>query len=241
MGMAKMREAEHQQFSDLERSTMVVPTTSQATDSIVVLSDVDWTTYERLRALDANRNVRMTFDRGVLVLMSPSKLHERIAELLAQMILVWTEEFDVRRQSAGSTTMKRELLKRGFEPDKAFYLEHEPQVRNRDDFEPGIDPPPDLAIEVDVTALSTSRFAIYAEFGVPEIWRWYDGRILVYRLQSGDYIPVDASVSLPGFPLAEADQVLLCRLNQDETTLIREFREVVQRMKKGSTASRQLP
>jgi Uma2 family endonuclease len=33
------------------------------------------------------------------------------------------------------------------------------------------DPPPDLAIEVDVTNSSLDRMSIYATLGVPEVWR----------------------------------------------------------------------
>src|SRR5918999_809823 len=92
-------------------------------DAQVFLSDVDWETYEKLRASDRNRNVRMTYDDGDLVLMSPSKLHERIAELLARLILVWTEEFGIAMQSCGSMTFKRKDLKKGFEPDKCYYIQ----------------------------------------------------------------------------------------------------------------------
>ncbi len=206
-------------------------TAIQTNDSVVVLNEIDWTTYQRLRGVAANANVRMTYDNGVLILMSPSKLHERISELIGQMVLVWTDVFEIPRLSAGSTTIHKELLQRGFEPDKSFYLEHEADVRARDEFDPNIDPPPDLSIEVDVTHLSTARMPIYAAFGIPELWRWHNERIVVYRLEDGHYLEIEASVCLPAFPLDEAQRILERRLERDETALIREFREIVQRSK----------
>lgn len=201
--------------------------------NVFLLDDIDWETYETLRAVEANRNIRMTYDRGALFLMSPSKLHERVAELLAQLVMVWAEVFDIPRQSTGSTTIKKELFKRGFEPDKCFYIQHEADVRGRDEFDTDRDPPPDLSIEVDVTSISTARMPIYAAFGIPEVWRWHDERIIVYRLVDGEYHEVEDSVCLPGFPFAEAARTLTNRLDYDETTLIRGFREFVERLKDG--------
>lgn len=194
-------------------------------DSLVVLRQVSWNTYNTLRDQEDNRHVRMTYDRGDLFLMSPGKLHERIGELLAQMICTWTEVHEVPRQSAGSTTMRSALLERGFEPDKSFYLQNELRVRNRDEYDPDIDPPPDLTVEVDVTSLSTVRMPIYARFGVPEVWRWIDSSIEIYRLQGEAYIRVEHSGCLPGFPMYDAIKLLEQRHELDETRLLAKFRK----------------
>ena len=211
---------------------MSIASLSTTSNSVVVLGNVDWKTYETLRAIDANRNVRMTYDKGALILMSPSKLHERVAELLAQLVMVWTEVFEIPRLSAGSTTIKKKLLKQGFEPDKCFYIQHEAEVRGREEFDADIDPPPDLSIEVDVTSTSTERMPLYAAFGIPEIWRWYDEQIVVYKLVDRDYQQVQDSACLPGFPFDEASRTLTRRLDYDETLLIREFRALAERLRK---------
>jgi len=212
---------------------MSIAMDSPISPSVFLLDDIDWETYETLRAVDANRNIRMTYDRGGLFLMSPSKLHERVAELLAQLVMVWTEVWEIPRQSVGSTTIKKEMLKRGFEPDKCFYIQHEAEVRGLDEFDADRDPPPDLSIEVDVTSISAARMPIYAAFGIPEVWRWYDERIVVYVLAGGEYHQVDESACLPGFPFDEAARTLTSRLDYDETTLVREFRDFVERIKSG--------
>jgi Putative restriction endonuclease len=60
-----------------------------------------------------------------------------------------------------------------------------------------IDPPPDLAIEVDVTSLSLPRLPIYGALGVPEVWRVYEGNVQILVLQDGEYERADRSLSLP--------------------------------------------
>ena len=206
---------------------MSTATQTDASSSVIVLPDVTWQTYSLLRDSQQNRHVRMTFDQGKLFLMSPGRLHERIVELLSQMVWVWTEVHAVPRLSAGSTTMKSELLERGLEPDKCFYFQNEARVRDTDLFNATSDPPPDLAIEVDVSSLSTLRMPIYAEFGVPEVWRWIDEQIEIHRLRDKSYLRAAESVCLPGFPIDLAMEYVAKRHELDETSLLSNFRRNV--------------
>ncbi len=192
--------------------------------SVVVLRNVDWATYSALRDDDANRHVRMTYDRGALILMSPGRLHERIGELLARMIFAWTEERNVSMLSAGSTTMRNKLLERGFEPDKSFYIQNEEHARDSDDYDAETDLPPDLTIEVDVSRISMARMPIVAQFGVPEVWRWHEEQIMIYRLIDHYYTKVESSIALAGFPFAKALDLIARRHELSETRLIAEFR-----------------
>ena len=201
------------------------PTTS--VDTVIDLRDVSWQTYETLRNNDLNHHVRMTFDQGRLYLMSPSRLHERIAELLGRFVNAWTEEKVIPILSAGSTTMRDKIRDCGLEPDKCYYIKNEAVVRRRDVFEFGTDPPPDLAIEVDVTSMSTVRMTIYARFGVPEIWRWIDDQIEVYHLDGDTYVRTDRSSSLFDFPFEMVIELLSQRHDVDETSLLATFRKSI--------------
>ncbi len=196
-----------------------------STAGTMTLRDVSWETYESLRAADGNRGIRMTYDHGVLLLMSPSRLHERIAELLGQLILTWTEVNDIPRMSGGSTTMKSRLRAKGLEPDKCYYIQNEAIARQSDEFDAETDPPPDLAIEVDVSSISLAKMPVYAAFEVPEIWRWVDHRIEIHRLAGGEYVVTENSECLPGFPVDTALKFLDQRHELDETALIRQFRQ----------------
>ncbi len=193
--------------------------------SLLRLDQVSWQTYCDLREAPENQHVRMTFDQGRLYLMSPSRLHERIAELVGQLVIAWTDVHNIPRLSGGSTTMKAQLLNRGLEPDKCFYIQNEAAVRRSDRYDAQNDPPPDLAIEVDVTSLSTVRMPIYADLTVPEVWRWIDDQIEVYHLVGTEYQLVDQSICLSGFPFDKAIACLNDRFDKDETSLIAEFRK----------------
>lgn len=200
----------------------------ERSDSVVQLREVAWDVYVALRASPENRNVRMTYDRGTLEIMSPSKLHERIAELLARMVQTWTEQRGIPVQSCGSVTFQRPDLARGLEPDKCFYIAHESIVREREELDLAVDPPPDLVIEVDVTSLSRDRLPLYAAIHVSEVWLWRKERLQVLQLDDpGRYQERPASAALPGFPLTEAQRLLTERTRRDETSIIREFRAMI--------------
>jgi len=169
----------------------------------------------------------MTYDHGVLILMAPLRRHERIAEILGRLVFAWTEDRQIACLSGGSTTMKSRLLDRGLEPDKCFYIQNESAVRDRDEYDADIDPPPDLVIEVDVTSLSIKRMPAYAGFHVPEIWRWIENRLEIYRLVDAAYVQVEKSAALSEFPFELVSKILELRFEVDETDLVRRFRTAI--------------
>jgi len=160
--------------------------------------------------------------------MSPLSLHEWFHRLTAKHIDVLTMELGIPIRSGGSTTFRSEDLKRGLEPDECFYIFHEPSVRGKDDLDLSIDPPPDLAIEVDVTRSSKAKMAIYAALGVPELWRYDGEEILVFLLDAqGNYQRSETSLNLPMLPIADLKRFLDMRGSFDETTLLIMFRDWV--------------
>jgi Uma2 family endonuclease len=144
------------------------------------------------------------------------------------MIEAATEELDIPISGAGSMTLKLELKKRGAEPDECYYVANEPQMRGHDSYDPAVDPPPDLVIEVDISRNSLSKFAIYADFGVPEIWTYEDDALRVYRLQDDSaYVQQDRSPAFPFLSLESIQGFLDRRNATDQTTWIRSFRKWV--------------
>ena len=119
----------------------------------IVLHNVRWEIYERLLAdLADSAAPRLTFDRGPLEITSPTAEHEKHNRQLAQLVTTLADELGLEAEDFGSTTFKRADLARGFEPDSCFYVQHEGQIRGREGLEIVNDPPPDLVIEVDITA-----------------------------------------------------------------------------------------
>jgi len=203
-------------------------TVEKSTTGHVVLYNVAWSTYEALLEDTNSPGTRFTYDRGTLEIMSPSEEHERCKTLIGRMIEILTLELDIPVRSGGSTTWKRETKKQGLEPDECYYVTSEPQVRQRETIDLTIDPPPDLVVEIEITARAVDKMPLYAGLGVPEVWRYDGKRLRIERLQEdGAYAQVAASRELPMVPPADLERFLGQRGRPDETTWIRAFREWV--------------
>ena len=160
----------------------------------VILHNTSWETYERLmKERGESRVPRFAYDRGDLEIMSPSTEHESIAYYIGLLVAVFAEEAGLDAYGAGSTTFDREDLGRGFEPDACFYIENAERVRGKPRIDLGLDPPPDLVIEVDITSPSLDKFPIYARASIPEIWRHHGEKLAIFELRSEEYIEVARS------------------------------------------------
>ena len=169
----------------------------------IILDGISWETYERLLADKEDRPVpRLAFDRGMLEAMSPSVEHEGIARNIAVVVTIVAEELEIDVFDAGSTSFKREDLERGFEPDACFYIRHERRIRGKRRIDLAVDPPPDLVVEVDITSPSLNKLPIYANIGVPEVWRHDGEKLTILGLEGGRYVQISVSRVLP---LVDAD------------------------------------
>lgn len=163
----------------------------------VVLHNVSWESYESLmKSQEDSSAPRFTYDGGELEIYLPSQKHEKSAEFLTDIVKTIAEEREIEVLSLGSTTFKRENVRRGVEPDGCFYIQSYDAVFNVEkiDLEKY---PPDLVIEVDVTSPSIDRFPIYALLGVPEIWRYAKEQVKIHLLQGKKYIETAESRALP--------------------------------------------
>lgn len=195
-----------------------------------VLRDITWETYLGLRREPANYHVRMTYDGGSLEMMSPSRRHEQYSDLIGALVVEWAVSRNLDISMCRTMTFQRKDLAKGLEPDNCYYIEHEAEVRGKEELDFTVDPPPDLAVEVELSRAALKKLPIYAAFGVPEVWRFDGNRFETLVLNaSGDYEVQEHSSVLPGFP---ADQVLaiLVQLGQtSETKLVAAFRQRVAR------------
>ncbi len=158
-------------------------------EQLVILDRVTWDTYERLITEHGERcGTRFTDDEGVLQIMVVSSRHERPNRRLATLVEVLAEEWALDIEQLGSMTFKREDLQKGFEPDSCFYIQHADAIRDREEIDLAVDPPPDLSIEADITSGSLNRFPIFAAVGIPEVWRFDGNKVAIFRLESGGYL-----------------------------------------------------
>lgn len=191
-----------------------------------LIREVDWQTYSRLLRVFGDRPaVRLTYDRGVLEIMSPTHQHESDADFLGRMAVTLTEELGLPLKAGGSTTFRRRRRQRGLEPDKCYWIAHEAAVRGKRRIDLRADPPPDLVIEVDVTSSSLNRMAIYAALGVPEVWRLDSAALTFHTLGAdGKYTTQGRSLAFPLVTPADLTGFLGRRASQDENAVIAQFR-----------------
>jgi Uma2 family endonuclease len=192
----------------------------------VVLHNISWQQFENLLVdLGESRAARVAYDDGTLEIMTPLPEHEYYKEALGDAIKDIAEVLDQDYESLGSTTWKREIKKAGVEPDNCFYFQNEPRIRGKLEYDLNQDPPPDLALEIDVTSKSLSRFSIYARLGVPEIWCYDSGELKIYQLENEGYIEVETSSVFPTLRVQELPALIEQYRPQGRRAIRRAVRE----------------
>ena len=194
-----------------------------------VMENIRWETFVELAEQRRGSVPRMTFDEGVLELMSPRRQHENIGSLIGRFVETYTEVLGIEVQSVASTTFKRKDLQKAFEADESYYIEHAEQIRPKEEIDLTIDPPPDLVIEVEITSSAIQKMKLFAAMGVTEVWRHDGEQLQMFSLESGGYKPVPSSPALPGLTVAAINSLLEKRFDIGETALIREFRRSLER------------
>lgn len=205
-------------------TTKLHPATLEAGNHLR-LSGVSWNQYIRLLRILDDRHLRLSYDRGELEIMTLSPEHERLKGFLRRLFEVMVLALGVEVIAFGSMTCRRRSVKRGLEPDECYYIASEPLVRGKDKLDLRHDPPPDLAMEVDVTRSSLNRLAIYAKLQIPEVWR-FDGQSLTFHLLGADGIYAASTYSL-AFPKLKASDLLGFlnrRAHQQDGVILEEFR-----------------
>ncbi len=194
-----------------------------------VLRDIPYRVFLALRAPEENNHVRMDYWNGTLTIMSPGYLHDLSGQRLALLIPFVALVFDIPMSSAGSTTLSRPGIgpRKGFgkEPDASFYFANEPRIRGNTEIQLEVDPPPDLAIEVENSRNLGRKLATYAHLGVPELWRYNvkTGRLWFGALhEDGTYLPIERSRSLPMLTPAIVLDLLARGQGVDQTRWFRE-------------------
>ncbi len=169
----------------------------------LLIADVSWKMYNHiLDELGEKRSYRVSYSQGNLEIMAPLPEHETAKVMIGDLVKALLEELDIEFLSLGSTTFNRESMDSGVEPDDCFYIENEAAVRGKSRINLKTDPPPDLALEIDIT--SRTRFDNYEALGVPELWRFNGQSLEINVLQEGKYVKTDTSRYFSKFRLVDA-------------------------------------
>jgi Uma2 family endonuclease len=168
----------------------------------VLLQGITWEDFEKiLEELGEHRSARIAYDGEILEIMTPLPEHEDDKEIIGDLVKALLEELDLEFRSLGSTTFKNPKIAQGIEPDQCFYIQNESKIRGKKRIDLTQDPPPDLALEIDIT--SRTHISIYASLKVPELWRFEKNQLKIYLLADDSYIESEESLIFPRFPLAK--------------------------------------
>ncbi|MEL6900336.1 MAG: Uma2 family endonuclease [Cyanobacteria bacterium J06606_4] len=194
----------------------------------LLLRDISWPSFEAiLQELGEDRSARIAYDNGLLEIMVPLPEHEADKEIIGDFLKALLEELDREFLTLGSTTFKNAEMLKGIEPDQCFYIQHELAVRGKKRLDLSVDPPPDLALEIDIT--SRTHPETYAALGVPELWRRIGQTIRIYQLQNGQYVEVLESPTFAGWALQAAiPRYVEQGRQQGRNQAMRAFRQWVQ-------------
>ncbi|MEH2025282.1 Uma2 family endonuclease [Nostoc sp.] len=169
----------------------------------VILHDVSWQEFEAiLEELGDHRASRLAYSQGTLQIRMPLPKHEKAKVIIGDLVKILLEELEIDCETFGSTTFKGEDMAFGVEPDDSFYIQNHAQMIGKERIDLKVDPPPDLAIEVDVT--SKTQLDAYEVLRVPELWRYENAKLQINILEDGKYIESEISPTFPNWRIFEA-------------------------------------
>ncbi len=161
----------------------------------VVRMPGSWRDYQAICASrGAGAVPRVKYRDGEILLMSPMPRHGREANLLADIVKAILDS--ASRNYEAFTPITMDLPEeRGIEPDYCFYIDNWSAVVGQDRIQWGVQPPPDLVIEIDVTSYTAPED--YVPYRVPEVWLYRAGQLRLYTLTATDYLPAAQSRYFP--------------------------------------------
>ena len=188
--------------------------TASGAEDVVVLRDISWGTYCQLNDENFSPAIRMAYFEGSLEIMTISARHENWERKIDLLIHTLAGALGIDCEGFGSVTMRRKDLRSGLEPDACFYFGPLAAImRGREALDLQTDLAPDVAVEIDISRRSFSKFPLYAALGIRELWLFSQDEIALYQLADGEYRSVQQSAFLAHMTSACLTQLLAdCRL-----------------------------
>ena len=191
--------------------------------STVTIPNLSWQEFELLLAeLGETRSNRLAYYKGTLEIMSPLVRHERPHRIIADIVKAILDSQERDWEDFGSTTFKQPQIA-GVEPDTCLYIQKASQVRGCVQMDLKMYPPPDLAIESDVTSITT--LDAYTALGVPEVWIYRNNQLKIYVLGSSNYTESPTSLSFPSLPINTLIPTLVRKaIDEGTSKMLRELK-----------------
>lgn len=194
--------------------------------SMITIHDVTWEQFEAIleeREAEGIRT-RIAYSQGTLEIMAPLPAHERPHRIIGYIVTAILDAQERDWEDFGSSTFRKKAKEAGLEPDTCFYIQNAEKMRNRMRIDMTVDPPPDLAIEADVTSLTT--LDIYEALEVPEVWVYTPEKFTINVLTDGKYVESSTSPTFPNFSILELIPKLVKQAFTDGSSkMLRELRK----------------
>ncbi|MBD2580564.1 Uma2 family endonuclease [Oscillatoria sp. FACHB-1406] len=193
--------------------------------SLISIRDVTWEQFEAILQERETEGIRtrIAYSQGTLEIMAPLPAHERPHRIIGDIVKVLLDVEERDWEDFGSSTFRKKALEAGLEPDTCFYIENAEKVRACQRIDLSVSPPPDLAIEADVTSKTTLE--IYEALEVPEVWIYTEKKLSVKVLIEGKYVESSTSPTFPNLPIRELIPQLVARaFNEGSRKMLRELR-----------------
>ncbi|MGF1523616.1 MAG: Uma2 family endonuclease [Leptolyngbyaceae cyanobacterium] len=165
--------------------------------SEVTLRYQTWADYEALlesRRDNAAIKIRFNAHTQEISLMAPLAGHGRRIDMLVDLVKALLRHQERDWDSSHPMTLKR-FQEAGAEPVACFYIQNWQAILGKDRIDLSQDPPPDLAIEMDLTSLT--GLDVYQTLAVPEVWIYRKGSLGIYRLSPDGYQDSSTSLAFP--------------------------------------------
>ena len=197
--------------------------------ALLRLPNVAWDEYEHLltQMESFHPGHRLSYDRGRLDIMSPKRGHEIFKAFIGRMVDALAVELNLDVEDTGATTLRSKRLGKGVEPDESYYIQNAAHAAGRPTFDSDVDPPPDVAIGIDMSNDSLDKLHIYAALGVPEIWRYNGQRTYFYKLVGEGYEVIQNSIAFPTLTAEDLTQYLKQTKEEGQAAALRDFRKAL--------------
>jgi Uma2 family endonuclease len=191
-----------------------------------------WQDYQRLTQQLGDRTIpRVKYRTGEILLMSPLPIHGRQANVIADVVKVLLDHFELEYLAFTPITMELQETS-GIEPDYCFYIDNWAAVAGKDRINWGVDPSPDLAIEIDVTSYTDVNDFLPDK--VPEVWLYKKNNLVIYSLEGNSYTIKTHSKYFPKINLSEI--IAECLQITSERNTSSALRQLRQKLAKSSEA-----
>ena len=203
--------------------TIPINTIELTPGSSISIHNLSWQDFETiLTDLGEDRPTRIAYYQGTLEIMSPLARHERPHRIIADIVKVLLDKQGQDWEDFGATTLKRPNIA-GVEPDTCLYIQNVSSIRGCVDLNLDNYPPPDLAIESDVTSITA--VSAYQAMGVPEIWVYRQGTLKIHLLTDNGYLESSHSQIFPDLAIDTLiPQLVQTAIDLGTSQMLRELR-----------------